>query len=88
MAGKKRSTNLKAKEKRARSWTRNQEAKKLRIAEQKKREEHNKKVGSTGKQRANEAAKVAKRLDSALKGNVTDLGDFSQYAEQEDLLET
>jgi hypothetical protein len=75
MAGKKRSTNLKAKEKRARSWTRNQEAKKLRIAEQKKREEHNKKVGSTGKQRANEAAKVAKRLDNAL-------------LEQEDLLET
>ena len=56
----KRVTNVKAKEKRARSWAKNQEAKKARIAEQKKREESNRELGSTAKQRANEARKAVK----------------------------
>lgn len=37
--------------KRARSWAKNQAAKLIRKAEQKKREEYNREVGSTGKQR-------------------------------------
>ena len=47
----KRVTNTKKKEKRARSWAKNQAAKVLRIASQKRREEHNREVSSTGKQR-------------------------------------
>lgn len=54
----KRVTNVKAKEKRARSWAKSQEKKKVRIAEQKKREEKNRELGTTGKQRANEARKA------------------------------
>lgn len=81
----------KAKATRARSWAKNQEAKKARIADNEKRHEHNVSVGSTGKQRANQAAKVARKLDKAMadsaKGNTKDLGDFTQYADQEDLLE-
>jgi hypothetical protein len=87
----KRAGNVKRKEKRAASWKRGQEAKEARKAEQEKREAHNRKVGTTGKQRANAATKQAKAIDSALAnsaaGNVTDLGDFTKYAEQEDLLE-
>lgn len=58
--GKKRVGNVKAKEKRARSWQKNQVAKKERIAEQEKRHAHNVQVGSTGKQRANAARKLEK----------------------------
>lgn len=47
-----RAGNLKRKAKRARSWEKNQAAKKLRIEEQSKREANNKKLGTTGKQRA------------------------------------
>lgn len=68
-----RAATEKAKATRQRSWTKNQEAKKARIAEQEKREAKNRELGTTGKQRANLAAKEAKRIDSAL--------------EQEDLLE-
>jgi hypothetical protein len=53
----KRVTNLKKKEKRQRSWAKNQEAKKARIAEQQKREKRNKELGTTAKQRANAARK-------------------------------
>lgn len=56
----KRIVNEKAKAKRARSWAKNQEAKRQRIAEQEARHAHNLKVGSTGKQRANQAAKERK----------------------------
>ena len=56
----KRVGNEKAKAKRARSWAKNQEAKKERIAEQEVRHAYNVKVGSTGKQRANQAAKENK----------------------------
>lgn len=69
----KRIGNIKAKEKRQRSWTRNQEAKKLRVAEQEKREKHNRSVGSTGKQRDN----AARKLDKAV----------ANSADMEDLLE-
>src|ERR1043166_2278203 len=86
----KRAANPKRKERRAASWKRGQEAKAQRIADQEKRTEHNRKVGSTGKQRANAAAKESKKLDSALRnsaaGNTKDLGDFTQYVEQEDLM--
>lgn len=51
----------KSKLKRARSWQKNQEAKKVRVAEQTRREERNRELGSTGKQRANLAAKQEKR---------------------------
>lgn len=64
--GKKRAGNLKAKAKRERSWARNQAAKKIRIAEQGKREERNRELGSTGKERANLAVKEARRIDAAL----------------------
>jgi hypothetical protein len=57
----KRPSNLKLKARRAASWTKNQLAKAARKEEQAKREEHNRKVGSTGKQRANQAAKESKR---------------------------
>lgn len=59
----KRVTNVKAKEKRARSWAKNQEAKKARIAEQEKREKRNKELGTTAKQRANVARKEAKTVE-------------------------
>lgn len=49
----KRVTNVKKKEKHARSWAKNTAAKALRIASQRKREEHNREVGLTGKQRDN-----------------------------------
>ena len=74
----------KAKATRQRSWNKNQEAKQVRIAEQQKREEHNRKVGSTGKQRANLAVKQAKRIDAALKGEAA---SSDTVIEQEDLLE-
>ena len=60
--GKKRVGNEKAKAKRARSWAKNQAAKVIRIAENAARHAHNLKVGSTGKQRANAAAKAKKGL--------------------------
>ena len=69
----------KSKIKRARSWQKNQEAKKERIADNALRHEHNVKVGSTGKQRANAAAKEAKRIDTAFAN--------PEVIEQEDLLE-
>ena len=69
----------KSKAKRARSWQKNQEAKKNRVAENELRHEHNVKVGSTGKQRANAARKEAKRIDAAFSSPET--------VEQEDLLE-
>jgi hypothetical protein len=47
----------KSKAKRQRSWQKNQVAKELRIAEQRRREERNRELGSTGKQRANLARK-------------------------------
>ncbi len=53
----KRVTNLKKKEKRQRSWAKNQEAKKLRIAEQEKREKRNRELGTNAKQRAAQARK-------------------------------
>jgi hypothetical protein len=65
--GKKRVGNVKAAAKRARSWNKNQAAKKERVAEQEKRHAHNVEVGSTGKQRANLAVKQAKRIDESLK---------------------
>jgi hypothetical protein len=61
-----RVTNKKAAEKRTRSFAKNQSAKQVRIADQKKREEYNRKVGSTGKQRANEPRKEANRIDKGL----------------------
>ena len=57
----KRAGNLKLKARRATSWAKNQAAKIIRKDEQAKREAHNRKVGSTGKQRANLAAKQAKQ---------------------------
>lgn len=83
----KRIGNEKAKAKRARSWNKNQEAKKQRIADQEARHAHNVKVGTTGKQRANAARKLKKALANSAVGNTKDLGDFTQYVEQEDLLE-
>jgi hypothetical protein len=71
----------KAKATRARSWQRNQEAKAIRIAENEKRHAHNVKVGSTGKQRANAQRKLEKALVNSAAGNVKDLGDFTQYAD-------
>lgn len=59
MATRKPATD-KAKATRARSWQKNQVAKTERIADNEKRHAHNIKVGSTGKQRANLAAKVKK----------------------------
>ena len=56
----------KSKAKRARSWSKNKEAKELRVAEQQEREENNRKLGTTGKQRANANRKVARNLDAAL----------------------
>jgi hypothetical protein len=63
----------KSKAKRARSWAKNQEAKKVRIAEQESREKHNREVGTTGKQRDNALRKAhgsqyrsTKRLESEL----------------------
>jgi hypothetical protein len=47
----KRVGNAKRKQTRADSWNKNAKAKEVRIAEQHKRELHNVKVGSTGKQR-------------------------------------
>ena len=79
-----RSATEKAKATRQRSWNKNQEAKQKRIADQTTREEHNRKVGTTGKQRANQAAKEAKRIDSALKGEAA---KPVTVIEQEDLLE-
>jgi hypothetical protein len=46
-----RAATEKAKATRARSWAKNAAAKELRIAEQRERENHNREVGSTGKQR-------------------------------------
>lgn len=86
--GKKRIGNERAKLKRARSWAKNQEAKKARIAEQERRERKNRELGTTAKQRANAARKLKTALVNSAQGNVTDLGDFTQYVEQEDLLET
>ena len=84
----KRAGNVKKKEKRKRSWDRNQIAKKLRIEEQQKREKRNRELGTTGKERATLARKKLKSaLSNSAAGNVTDLGDFTQYADQEDLLE-
>ena len=56
-----RAATDKAKATRARSWQKNQSAKSERVAEQEKRHAHNVKVGSTGKQRANQKVKDAKR---------------------------
>lgn len=56
--GKKRAGNLKAKAKRERSWAKNQAVKKIRIAEQRKREERNQELGSTGKQRIAQAKRA------------------------------
>jgi len=56
----KRAANLKNKEKRARNKAKNEKLKPQRIAEQQARHEHNVKVGSTGKQRANAARKQEK----------------------------
>ncbi len=47
----KRTTNVKAKAKRERSWAKNQKAKEVRITEQKMREKHNSIMECTGKQR-------------------------------------
>jgi len=65
--GKKRAGNEKAKLKRARSYAKNQVAKQARKDEQAKREAHNRAVGTTGKQRANLAAKEAKRRQEVVK---------------------
>jgi len=56
----KRAMNPKNKEKRARNKAKNEKFKPQRIAEQEAREANNKKLGSTGKQRANETAKEKK----------------------------
>lgn len=77
----KRAGNTRKKEKRKESWIRGQEKKAARIADQKKREEHNRKVGTTGKQRANQAAKVSQ----AILGKATIAS--VQIVEAEDLLE-
>jgi len=65
----------KTKLKRARSWAKNQEAKKERIADNEARHEHNLKVGSTGKQRDTALRKahgaqyrITKRLEKELLG--------------------
>ncbi len=78
--GKKRAGNLKAKAKRERSFAKNKIAKEKRIKDQAAREAHNREVGSTGKQRNNTARKLEKALANSAEGNVTDLGDFTQYA--------
>jgi hypothetical protein len=83
----KRATNVKRKERRAASWRRGQEKKAARMAEQEKNEKRNKELGTTAKQRANQKAKLNKALTNSAAGDTTDLGDFTQYAEQEDLLE-
>lgn len=64
--GKKRAMNEKAKLKRARSWQKNQVAKKARVAQQEKQEARNRELGSTGKQRANQAVKQARGIDAFL----------------------
>jgi hypothetical protein len=56
----KRAMNAKKKEKRARNKAKNEKLKPERIAAQQAREVANKKLGSTGKQRANQAAKEKK----------------------------
>lgn len=61
-----RAATEKAKATRARSWQKNQVAKQARIAEQQDREANNRILGTTGKQRANKAAKQAKELDKFL----------------------
>jgi hypothetical protein len=82
----KRALNTKKKEKRARSWAKNQEAKKERIAKQKAQEEKNRKLGTTGKQRANTARKVRKAIVDLNKSTIETYYD-SQELVQEDLLE-
>lgn len=79
----KRASNVKKKEKRKRSWEKNQEAKKLRIAEQQKREANNKKLGTTGKQRAVE------RRKAEIKAAIIALAQpwIDAVVAQEDLLE-
>lgn len=64
----KRVSNVKAKEKRARSWARNQEAKKARIKEQETRAARNRELGTTAKQRANQVAKIRKDGTDAKSG--------------------
>lgn len=56
----KRASNVKKKEKRARNKAKNEKLKPERIAEQQAREANNKKLGTTGKLRANQAAKEKK----------------------------
>lgn len=53
----KRATNKRKQETRKASWERGQKRKEERKLEQAAREEHNKSVGTTGKQRANQVAK-------------------------------
>lgn len=52
-----RASNVKRKARREASWKRGQEKKDERMADQEARRKHNLSIGSTGKQRANAAAK-------------------------------
>lgn len=68
----KRVGNPKAKNTRELSWNRNLKAKEARIAEQRKRELHNAKVGSTGKQRDNQMrAKFGDKYRAAKRQGLT-----------------
>lgn len=58
-----RAATEKAKATRARSWNANAAAKVERIADQQAREAHNRKVGTTGKQRAAAARKLETFLE-------------------------
>jgi hypothetical protein len=79
----KRALNTKKKEKRARSWAKNQEAKKERIAKQKAQEDKNRKLGTTGKQRANTARKLQKAIVDLNRATIESYHEVTQ----EDLLE-
>ncbi len=78
-----KSSTDKRKASRKRSWEANRVAKDGRIAAQTAAEENNRKLGTTGKQRANAARKLKSALANSAAGNVTDLGDFTQYVTEE-----
>lgn len=64
----KRATNVKRKERRAASWKRGQEKKAQERLEQEANHKRNLELGTTAKQRANEAAKIRKGVDFTPKG--------------------